>query len=128
VAARVARLPRGAGSGVISRIHVDDLAAIVDAGLFSTLEGAWPVADEWPCSSQEIIRWCNPNLCNPDVFDAGSANLDSDAAALHSANPGRRVDGSRLRRILEVTLTYPSWKTGVPASLAEEQAARDSFY
>jgi hypothetical protein len=109
-------MPRGAGSGVISRIHVDDLAAIVDAGLFSTLEGAWPVADEWPCSSQEIIRWCNPG-----VFDAGLANLDGAVA-------GRRVDGSRLRRILEVTLTYPSWRTGVPASLAEEQAARDSLY
>jgi hypothetical protein len=30
---------------------VDDLAAIIHAGLFSGIEGAWPVADDAPCST-----------------------------------------------------------------------------
>ncbi len=48
VALREGRVPRGGGSGIVSRIHVDDLAAIIHAGLFSDIEGAWPVADDDP--------------------------------------------------------------------------------
>ncbi len=113
VAAREGRPPRGVGSGVVSRIHVDDLAAIADAGLFSSLEGAWPVADQWPCPSEEIIRWCYP--ARP-----GAAETNSEPAV--SPFTGRRVDGSAVLRILGLTLAYPSWKTGVPASIAEERA------
>ena len=50
------QMPRGAGSGIVSRIHVEDLAAIVEAGLFSDVQGAWPVADDVPCSSAEIAE------------------------------------------------------------------------
>ena len=34
VAVRSGNLPRSAGSGIVSRIHVDDLAAIIEAGIF----------------------------------------------------------------------------------------------
>ena len=33
---------------------------------------------------------------------------------------GRKVDGSKIREMLKVELQYPSWKTGIQASLAEE--------
>ena len=38
-----------------------------------------------------------------------------------SAN--RRVDGSAIRRLLGITLRYPSYRTGIPASLAESARA-----
>ena len=57
-ALREGRIPRGAGAGIVSRIHVEDLAAIIEAGLYAELEGAWPVADDAPCSSTEIAAWC----------------------------------------------------------------------
>jgi nucleoside-diphosphate-sugar epimerase len=104
VAAREGRLPRGAGSGIVSRIHVDDLAAIADAALSSSIDGAWPVADENPCASEEIIRYVNPHFSIP-LAPATVA--------------GRCVNGSRLREILGITLLYPSWESGVPAAIAE---------
>ena len=53
-----AALPRGTGSGVVSRIHVDDLAAVLEAGILSNIEGAGLLADDHPCSSEEIAAWC----------------------------------------------------------------------
>jgi nucleoside-diphosphate-sugar epimerase len=44
----------GNGDNFVSRIHVDDLAAHVEAALFHGVSGAWPVADEEPCTSREI--------------------------------------------------------------------------
>lgn len=104
VALREGRVPRGRGAGIVSRIHVEDLAAIVHAGLFSDIEGAWPVADDYPCPTDEIAAWCSEMAPNNN----------------QSAIPGRKVDGTAVRRKLGIQLTYPSWKTGIPASIAEE--------
>lgn len=113
-ALREGRIPRGAGSGVISRIHVEDLAALIEAGVCSTLEGAWPVADEMPCSSAEIAAWC-----------AKSMGLDGEPRiAAPFPIVGREVNGRMIRELLRVSLRYPSWETGVPASIAEEEEAR----
>jgi hypothetical protein len=110
-ALREGRIPRSAGSGIISRIHVEDLAAIIEAGVSSKLEGAWPVADEMPCASAEIAAWC------VRAMDLGVT------AEIATAFPivGRRVDGRRIRELLGVSLSYPSWETGIPASIVEEE-------
>lgn len=109
-ALREGKMPRSAGSGIVSRIHVEDLAAIVHAGIFADLEGAWPVADEEPCASAEIAQWCS------QVLKMGEVPLTVDGRA----TTGRRVDGRGIREKLGIKLAYPSWRTGVPASLAEE--------
>jgi nucleoside-diphosphate-sugar epimerase len=112
-AIREGRTPRGGGSAVVSRIHVDDLAAIVQAGIFSDLEGAWPVADDAPCSTAEIVEWCAEVLQIEKVPLIGA---DISIA-------GRRVDGTEIREKLGIGLSYGSWKTGIPASIAEEELA-----
>jgi nucleoside-diphosphate-sugar epimerase len=107
VALREGRVPRGGGSGIVSRIHVDDLAAMIHAGLFSGIEGAWPVADDDPCSTEEIAAWCLEMW----KMEKNPANNSEIAIA------GRRVDGRRIREKLGIELIYPSWRTGIPASL-----------
>ena len=109
---REGNVPRSAGSGVVSRIHVDDLAAILDAGIYSDLQGAWPVADDAPCSSEEIARWCRKYL--------GLKPASGPAMSITRRVAGRKVDGTRIRQILKVDLRYPSWQTGIKASLLEE--------
>jgi nucleoside-diphosphate-sugar epimerase len=110
-AIREGKTPRGAGSGIASRIHVEDLAAIVEAGLFADLQGAWPVADDVPCSSAEIARWCVKLLQLKAVkeYEMPGRTIS-----------GRKVDGRKIREMLGVDLKYPSWRTGIEASLAEE--------
>jgi nucleoside-diphosphate-sugar epimerase len=109
---REGKLPRGAGSGIVSRIHVDDLAAIVEAGIFSDIQGAWPVADDAPCSTEEIARWCRQALQLKRI--AGRK------LTLGRWNAGRKVDGRKIREMLKVDLQYPSWQSGIQASLRDE--------
>jgi nucleoside-diphosphate-sugar epimerase len=112
VSIRAGQLHRSAGSGMVSRIHVDDLAAIVEAGMFSDIQGSWPVADEAPCSSDEIARWCRKLL---QLKPAGGPGMP-----VGKRIAGRKVDGSKIREMLKVDLLYPSWKAGIQASLSEE--------
>jgi len=107
---RAGLAPRGAASLVTSRIHVDDLVRLIEAGLDSTLTGAWPVADQQPCPTAEIADWCARHF----------------GVALHTAlsastqEEGRSVDGSAIFEALGVKILWPNWRSGIPACLAEE--------
>jgi len=110
-------LPRGAyyaGDNYVSRIHVDDLAAHADAALLSDLEGAFPVADEEPCTTREIADFCARLLHLPGLPQYAPQPVPGTTAR---ATSNRRVDGSAIRRALGITLAYPSYRTGIPASL-----------
>jgi len=94
----------GDGNNFVSRIHVDDLAAHVEAALLADLTGAYPVADELPCTSREIAEFCSRLLGVPMPPRGGRAS-------------DRRVDGRAIRERLGITLRYPSYREGIPASL-----------
>jgi nucleoside-diphosphate-sugar epimerase len=102
------------GTRMTSRIHVDDLAEHVVRGLFSELQGAYPVADEEPCSSLQVAQWSAELLGM--MLPPGAA----DDALSETRRADRRVDGSAIRRLLGITLRYPSYRAGIPACLEEE--------
>jgi nucleoside-diphosphate-sugar epimerase len=102
----------GSGENYVSRIHVDDLAAHVEAALLSDLEGAWPVADDHPCTSLEIARYCSELLSVPMPPSI------SEAGVHHTRRADRRVDGRAVREQLGITLRYPSYRSGIPASVS----------
>jgi nucleoside-diphosphate-sugar epimerase len=102
----------GDGSNFISRIHVDDLAAICAAALESDASGTFPVADDHPCPAREITEYCSQLLCVP-MPQMHAALPDDD-----TRRSNRRVDGSAIRRLLGVELRYPSYREGIPASLS----------
>jgi nucleoside-diphosphate-sugar epimerase len=101
------------GENYISRIHVDDLAAHCEAALLSEVTGAYPVADEEPCTSREIAEFCARLL---------QVDLPAGPVARPRIFGDRRVDGSAIRRLLGITLRYPSYRTGIPASLTPGRA------
>ncbi len=102
----------GPGQNFVSRIHVDDLAAHAEAGLLSSVEGAYPVADEHPCPAIEIAEFCAKLLQVPMPGTVQAEEVH------HTRRADRRVDGSEIRRLLGVRLRYPSYHTGIPASLS----------
>ncbi len=102
----------------VSRIHVDDLASHVEAALLSTLTGAYPVADEEPCTSRQMAEFCSKLLAIP-LADG------HDQPSRFSSN--RRVDGTAIRNLLGLTLTYPSFRQGIPASLLLSRHPRASL-
>ena len=104
------------GENFISRIHVDDLAAHAEAALLSDVTGAYPVADEEPCTSREIAEFC-ANLLGVE--------LPKNPAPRPRVFGDRKVDGSAIRRLLGVTLRYPSDRTGIPAAAGVIPGPRD---
>jgi nucleoside-diphosphate-sugar epimerase len=107
----------GAGTNYVSRIHVDDLARHAEAAMDSELTGAYPVADEEPCTSHEIAEYCAGLLGIPMPTAASAAELGETRRA------DRRVDGSAIRRLLGVTLQYPNYREGIAACLEAEARA-----
>lgn len=89
---------------VVSRIHVDDLAALCVAALASRVEGAWPVADDEPATPREVAEACTA---------AGGVALDLPTPLARSV--GRRVDGRAIRALLGVELAYPSYRAAIGA-------------
>jgi len=108
------RLVEG-GQNFISRIHVHDLARLTEAALASRVEGAYPVADDEPAPSEAVARFCAELLGLPMPESIPRAEVSETRRA------NRRVDGRAIRRLLHVPLDYPSYRTGIPASLAAER-------
>ena len=89
-------VPQASVDNIVSRIHVDDLAAHIEAALLSEITGAYPVADEEPSTPRELAEFCSREP--------------------RPARSGRRVDGSAIRRLLGVTLRYPTYREGYAAA------------
>jgi uncharacterized protein YbjT (DUF2867 family) len=110
---REGRLPRAEPGGITSRIHADDLAAIVEAGARSGLTGAWPAADDYPCATAEIAAWC------AELFRLELKSHWKETIPVW----GRRVHGGEIRKLLSVDLAYPKFDAGILACLCEERLA-----
>jgi nucleoside-diphosphate-sugar epimerase len=94
----------GDGSRYGSRIHVEDLAALLLASARTPGE-TWVVGDLEPCRQVDMIRWLCERLQLP--FPT-SAPLESVHETLRR---NRRVDASRALSRLGVELTYPSYRS-----------------
>lgn len=101
----------GDGMNFVSRIHVDDLAALAEAALLIDATGAWPVADEEPARSRDIAAFvCGLLSC--------SMPQSIPVEQLHETRRAdRRVDGRAVCRLLDVHLQYPSYRQGIPGSV-----------
>lgn len=110
------RLARG-GRRFVSRIHVEDLAGIAAAAMTQKLVGAFPVADDLAATSRDVALFCAELLgvaLPPEVPDRElSETRLSD----------RCVNGRAVRRRLGVRLRHPTFREGIPASIAAEQVS-----
>lgn len=104
----------GDGSAWVSRIHVEDLAALAEAALFSEAGGAWPVADLEPARQRDIAAFvCSLLGC--------AMPAAAPPESLHrTLRANRRVDGRAVFRAHSLALQYPSYREGIPACLAAE--------
>jgi nucleoside-diphosphate-sugar epimerase len=108
------RLP-GDGAHVVSRIHVEDLAALCVAALRRGPRGAvYVAADAAPVAQIEAVRWLCARL--------GCALPPSVpvSEAPETLRHDRSVDGARGRRELGVALRYPSYREGFAHCIARD--------
>ncbi len=103
----------GDGSGLVSRIHVEDLARIADAVFQQGIRNeTFVVGDLQPASHKEVVEW----LCAKYNFPMPPyAPLGEVTAHLRSS---RSVDSSRVLKTLGLELKYPTYKEGFAAFLS----------
>jgi nucleoside-diphosphate-sugar epimerase len=95
----------GDGRRYISRIHVDDLAALILAAPRAPGE-TFVVGDEKPAPHADVVAW----ICGVYGLPFPPAVPLEDVHETLRAD--RQVDGSRALRVLGVSLRYPTYEIG----------------
>lgn len=95
-------LSRFSGGERVSRIHVADIVSAVFASLARPhVKGIFNLADDLPCPTAEVIAYAATLLQKPVP------------ALGQGAGTGRIVSNRRLKTVLGVKLTYPTYKAGL---------------
>lgn len=102
---------------VFSRVHVDDIVSAAILALDASA-GAYNVADDAPCSQNEVIEHaCRLlSLPLPPLQSLEEANLTPMALAFYAEN--RRVANAKAKRELGWKPRYPSYREGLASCLA----------
>jgi nucleoside-diphosphate-sugar epimerase len=106
---------------VFGRIHVDDIAQTLIASMDAPNPGAaYNVADDDPAPPQDVIAYAATllGLPVPAAIPFDQADLSPMARSFYAES--KRVDNSRIKAELGVTLRYPDYRSGLDALLAAE--------
>ena len=106
---------------VFSRIHVEDIAGAVMAALArGDAGGVFNVADDLPAPSGDVVAFACELLgvaVPPAIpWDEAEPTLSPMARSFYAES--RRVRNERMKRVLGVTLRYPTYREGLRAVLA----------
>ena len=111
---------------VFSRIHVDDIAAVLEASIGRPNPGAiYNVCDDEPSPPEDVIEHAArlSGLPVPPVVDLDSAEVSPMARSFYAE--AKRVRNNRIKDELGVTLKYPDYRSGL-AALLDAEADADS--
>ncbi|MDH5750329.1 MAG: SDR family oxidoreductase [Rhodospirillales bacterium] len=109
---------------LFSRIHVDDIAAVLMASMARPDPGAvYNVCDDVPVAPSEVTAYACEllKIAPPPEVSFESAAREMSPMALSFWQDNRRVDNSRIKRELGISLIYPDYKSGLRAVLAAEE-------
>lgn len=110
---------------VFSRVHVDDIASGVVAGIAGP-PGAYNLADDLPCSQNAVIEEaCRLlGMAPPPLLSIDEAGLSPMARAFYAEN--RRVANGKARRLLGWQPRYRTYREGLRALIASTSPAMAS--
>jgi len=102
-----------------SRIHVDDIATVLEASIARPHPGrAYNLCDDDPASPAEVVAQACAllGLEPPPLVHFEAAALSAMARSFYRDN--KRVSNQRIKEELGVSLAYPDFKAGLEAILA----------
>jgi nucleoside-diphosphate-sugar epimerase len=106
---------------IFNRIHVGDIAQTIDAAFARKASGVFNIVDDEPTPPADPIVFAAQLLGReppPEIaFEQAASSMS--AMGLSFWQECRRVRNDKLKRILGVTLRYPTYREGLQASLAE---------
>lgn len=101
---------------VFSRIHVEDIATVLQASMARSNAGAvYNVCDDEPVPGHVVVEYACQLLgvAPPPLVPFAEASLSPMAASFYADN--RRVRNDRIKQELGVTLAYPDYRAGLRA-------------
>lgn len=109
---------------VFSRIHRDDIAAALSASICKPRPGAiYNLCDDLAAPPQDVIGYAARLIgaSPPPLVSIEDADLSPMAASFYAES--KRVSNRLLREELGVDLRFPTYREGLEADLASENAA-----
>ena len=103
---------------LFSRIHVDDIAAVLRASMARPNPGRiYNVCDDEPAAPADVVAHaCRLlGLEPPPIVSFDQAASELSPMALSFWRDNRRVDNARIKRELAVELRYPDYRAGLAA-------------
>ena len=107
---------------VFSRVHVEDIAAVLEASLTRPNPGAiYNVCDDDPASPEDVLTLAASllGLPEPPMVLYEDAEMTPLARSFYAEN--KRVRNGRIKDELGVTLLYPTYREGLAGLLANEK-------
>ncbi len=101
---------------VFNRIHVEDIAATIDACFQSkTRGGIWNVSDDEPAPPQDVIAFAADlmGIAPPPELDFNTADLSPMARSFYAEC--KRVSNRAIKERLGVRLAYPTYREALRA-------------
>jgi nucleoside-diphosphate-sugar epimerase len=111
---------------VFSRIHVEDIAGVLEASMARPNPGAaYNVCDDDPAPPQDVVAFACALLGvePPPLVPVGEAGLSPMARSFYDDN--KRVANVRIKQELGVRLRYPSYSAGLRALLGDPATEND---
>jgi nucleoside-diphosphate-sugar epimerase len=105
---------------LFSRIHVDDIVTVLEASIARARPGSiYNVCDDEAAMSSTVIEYAAEllDVDPPPAMPFDGADLSEMARSFYADN--RRIDNRLIKSALGVTLSYPDYRAGLKAILAE---------
>jgi nucleoside-diphosphate-sugar epimerase len=106
---------------VFSRIHVEDIASVLEASIARPRGGAiYNVADDEPAAPGDVVAYAAElmGMAPPPEVDFAEADLSPMARSFYEGS--RRIKNTRIKSELGVNLRYPTYREGLAALLSDE--------
>lgn len=100
---------------VFNRIHVDDIAAAVAAGLLKSDGGVFNLADDEPSPPQDVVAYAAGlmGVTPPPEVSFAEASLSPMAQSFYVDN--KRVDNRKMKALTGGELLFPTYRQGLAA-------------
>jgi dTDP-4-dehydrorhamnose reductase len=105
---------------VFNRIHVKDIAQIVEAAFERLATGIFNGTDDEPAPPQDVLSYASKHLNMPPPPEVAFENADLSPMARSFYGENKRVRNNKIKSELGVKLDYPTYREGLSAILIAE--------